>query len=150
MVKPNTIGMIEKYANVVSGVAGEDLFNGALVAESNGKFVKSATATHVAGYIKAGDELYTDFVIKSGVQHDFSKLSDWVGRELVVSPENVAYATSENYASITEGTTLMKSDANGKFAIIATAPTATGAVYFKATKKVEFDGKGVKVQILVK
>lgn len=150
MVKPNTIGMIEKYANVVSGEAGEDLFNGALVAKSGDKFVKSSTPTHVAGYVKAGDDLYTDFVIKSGDLHDFAGLKDWTGKQLVVSPANITYGASENYASMTEGTTLMVGNSAGKFAISATAPTATGTVYFKVAKKVQFDGNGVKVEILVK
>lgn len=150
MVKPNTIGMIEKYGNVESVTAKGELFNGALVTVTNGEATVSATATHLVDYFKTGDEMYTDFKVAIGEQIAVRKLADWVGKELVVSPANIAYGGGENYTKLVEGTTLLGANAEGKFAIISTAPATTGTVYFKVVKKVNFAGDGVKVQILVK
>lgn len=150
MVKPYTISMYEKYNNGSSVVAGADVINGSFgVIDANGAFVNATQATHVAMQVNKNDEAYTDFTIPSGTDMRVFELADWEGKELQVSPKHITYGTSENYASISAGTTTLVADASGNFVIDAAAATATGYVYLKVTKKIEFDGDGVLGQILI-
>lgn len=149
MTKPNRISMYEKYNNGSSVVAGADVLNGSFGVVAAGVFTNATQSTHIAAQIGKGDDNYTDFTIPSGADMRAFKLSDWVGKELQVSPEHITYGTSQNYASISAGTTMLVSDASGNLVISAGAATATGFVYLKVTKKIEFDGNGVIGQILI-
>ena len=149
MVKNYTISMFEKYNNGSSVVAGADILNGSFGVVNAGVFANATQATHVAMQVHKNDEAYTDFTIPSGTDMRVFELADWEGKELQVSPKHITYGTSENYASISAGTTTLVADASGNFVIDAAAATATGYVYLKVTKKIEFDGDGVLGQILI-
>ena len=150
MVKNYTISMFEKYNNGSSVVAGADILNGSFgVIDANGAFVNATQATHVAMQVGKCDDNHTDFTIPSGADMRVFELAPWTEKELQVSPEHITYGTGENYASISAGTTTLVSDASGNLVIDAAAATATGYVYLKVTKKIEFDGDGVLGQILI-
>jgi hypothetical protein len=149
MVKPYTISMIEKYNNSSSVKAGADVLNGSFGVVSNGVFVNDSQATHVVYQVGKGDDNHTDFTIPSGADVRVFALKDWEGKELQISPEHITYDSSENYASISAGTTLLATDTTGKLVIDADVATATGYVYLKVTKKIEFDGNGVLGQICI-
>jgi len=140
--------MIEKYNNSASVKAGADVINGSFGVVSNGVFVNDSQATHVVYQVGKGDDNHTDFTISSGADVRVFALKDWEGKELQISPEHITYDSSENYASISAGTTLA-TDTTGKLIIDADAATATGYVYLKVTKKIEFDGDGVLGQICI-
>ena len=148
MLKPYLISMIEKYNNSASVKAGADVINGSFGVVSNGVFVNDSQATHVVYQVGKGDDNHTDFTISSGADVRVFALKDWEGKELQISPEHITYDSSENYASISAGTTLA-TDTTGKLIIDADAATATGYVYLKVTKKIEFDGDGVLGQICI-
>lgn len=150
MTKPYLISMYEKYNNSASVKAGTDVINGSFgVIDANGAFVNATQATHVAMQVGKGDENHTDFAIPSGADMRVFELADWEGKYLQVSPKHITYNTGENYASISAGTTMLVSDASGNLVISAAAATATGHVYLKVTKKIEFDGDGVLGQICI-
>lgn len=149
MVKPYKIGQYEKFANGSSVKAGADVLNGSFGVVTDGVFTNATQATHIAQQVGKGDDNYTDFTIPSGADLRVFELSDWEGRYLQVSPKHITYDTGENYASISAGTTTLVSDANGNLVIDAGAATATGYVYLKVAKKIEFDGDGVLGQILI-
>lgn len=149
MVKPYTISMYEKYNNGSSVLAGADVLNGSFGVVTAGAFTNATQATHIAAQVGKNDENNTDFTIISGSDLRVFKLADWTGKYLQVSPEHITYATSQNYASISAGTTMLVADASGNLVTSAGAATATGFVYLKVTKKIEFDGNGVLGQILI-
>lgn len=149
MVKPYTISMYEKYNNGSSVKAGADVLNGSFGVVTDGVFTNGTQATHVAMQVHKNDEAYTDFAIPSGADMRVFELADWEGKYLQISPKHITYNTSENYASISAGTTLLATDTTGKLFIDADAATATGFVYLKVTKKIEFDGDGVLGQICI-
>lgn len=149
MNKPYTISMYEKYNNGSSVVAGADVLNGSFGVVTDGVFTNGTQATHIAAQVNKNDEAYTDFAIPSGADMRVFELADWEGKYLQVSPKHITYGTSENYASISAGTTTLVADASGNLVIDATAATATGYVYLKVTKKIEFDGDGVLGQICI-
>jgi hypothetical protein len=149
MVKPNTISMYEKYNNGSSVVAGADVLNGSFGVVTAGVFTNATQATHFVAQVGKNDENYTDFTVPSGADMRAFALKDWAGKYLKVSPEHITYVTSQNYASISAGTTMLVSDASGNLVTSAAAATATGFVYLKVTKKIEFDGNGVLAQILI-
>lgn len=149
MVKPYTISMYEKYNNGSSVVAGGDVLNGSFGVVAAGVFTNATQSTYVAAQVGKNDENYTDFTVPSGADMRAFKLADWKEKYLQVSPEHITYGASQNYASISAGTTMLVSDASGNLVISAAAATATGFVYLKVTKKIEFDGNGVLGQILI-
>lgn len=150
MNKPFSISMYEKYNNGSSVKAGADVLNGSFgVIDANGAFVNDSQATHVVYQVGKGDDNHTDFTIPSGADMRVFELTDWEGKYLQVSPKHITYDTSENYASISAGTTTLVADASGNLVIDAAAATATGYVYLKVTKKIEFDGDGVLGQICI-
>lgn len=149
MNKPYTISMYEKYNNGSSVVAGADVLNGSFGVVTDGVFTNGTQATHIAAQVNKNDEAYTDFAIPSGADMRVFELTDWEGKYLQVSPKHITYDTGENYASISAGTTMLVSDASGNLVISAAAATATGHVYLKVTKKIEFDGDGVLGQICI-
>lgn len=149
MNKPYTISMYEKYNNGSSVVAGADVLNGSFGVVTDGVFTNGTQATHIAAQVNKNDEAYTDFAIPSGADMRVFELADWEGKYLQVSPKHITYDTGENYASISAGTTMLVSDASGNLVISAAAATATGHVYLKVTKKIEFDGDGVLGQICI-
>ena len=147
MNKPFSISMYEKYNNGSSVVAGADVLNGSFGVVTDGVFTNGTQATHIAAQVNKNDEAYTDFAIPSGADMRVFELTDWEGKYLQVSPKHITYDTGENYASISAGTTMLVSDASGNLVISAAA--ATGYVYLKVTKKIEFDGDGVLGQICI-
>lgn len=149
MVKPYTISMYEKHNNGSNVKAGADVLNGSFGVVTDGVFTNGTQATHVAMQVHKNDEAYTDFAIPSGADMRVFELADWEGKYLQISPKHITYNTSENYASISAGTTLLATDTTGKLFIDADAATATGFVYLKVTKKIEFDGDGVLGQICI-
>lgn len=149
MVKQYTISMMEKYNNGSSVEAGADILNGSFGVVAAGVFTNATHATHVAMQVGKNDENYTDFTIPSGTDMRAYGLVDWKNKYLQVSPEHITYGASENYASISAGTTTLVANASGNLVISAAAATATGFVYLKVTKKIEFDGNGVLGQILI-
>lgn len=149
MVKPYTISMYEKYNNGSSVVAGGDVLNGSFGVVAAGVFTNATQSTHIVSQVGKNDENYTDFTVPSGADMRAFALKDWAGKYLQVSPEHITYVTSQNYASISAGTTMLVSDASGNLVTSAAAATATGFVYLKVTKKIEFDGNGVLAQILI-
>lgn len=148
MVKPYTISMYEKYNNGSSVVAGADVLNGSFGVVAAGVFTNATQATHIAAQVGKGDDNYTDFTIPSGADMRVFELAPWTDKELQVSPKHITYDSSENYASISAGTTLV-ADASGNLVISVGAATATGYAYLEVTKKIEFDGDGVLGQILI-
>lgn len=149
MVKPYTISMYEKHNNGSNVKAGADVLNGSFGIVTDGVFTNGTQATHVAMQVHKNDEAYTDFAIPSGADMRVFELADWEGKYLQISPKHITYDTSENYASISAGTTTLVADASGNLVIDAAAATATGYVYLKVTKKIEFDGDGVLGQICI-
>lgn len=149
MVKNYTISMFEKHNNGSSVVAGADVLNGSFGVVTDGVFTNGTQATHIAAQVNKNDEAYTDFAIPSSADMRVFELTDWEGKYLQVSPKHITYGTSENYASISAGTTTLVADASGNLVIDAAAATATGYVYLKVTKKIEFDGDGVLGQICI-
>ena len=78
-------------------------------------------------------------------------IRDRKGKCLQVSPDSITYGSSETYASITAGTTLMNAGADGNFHIMTSdSGISDGGVYFKVVKKIDFDGNGVLVEVIVK
>jgi hypothetical protein len=149
MVKPYKIGQYEKFANGSSVKAGADVLNGSFGVVTDGVFANGTQATHIAQQVGKGDDNHTDFTIPSGADMRVYELSDWEGKYLQVSPKHITYGESENYASISAGATTLVSDESGNLVINAGAATATGYVYLKVAKKIEFDGNGVLGQILI-
>lgn len=157
MIMVETIGQIEKLA----------IGDGAIKAKSGGTkngFVGTVASGVVANastdgfglkifenYAK-GDEFYEwDTVVASGDLMTGWNVDVYKGKNLRVSPNSITYATGANYASITEGTTLMGADIDGNLTIIAnTSGIATGGVYFKVNKKINFGGDGVLAEVTVK
>ena len=157
MIMVETIGQIEKLA----------IGDGAIKAKSGG--TKNGFVGTVAGGVVAnastdglglkifenyakGDESYAwDTVVASGDLMTGWNVDVYKGKNLRVSPNSITYATGENYASITEGTTLMGAGTDGNLTIIADATgIATGGVYFKVIKKINFGGNGVLAEVVVK
>lgn len=103
-----------------------------------------------ANYEK-GDDAYTETTTPGGELITAWDMAAQAGKSIQVSPESITYAPSENYASITEGTTLMAAGSDGNLAIIsASSGISTGGVYFKVTKKINFGGAGVLAEVVVK
>lgn len=149
MVKPFSISMYEKYNNGSSVKAGADVLNGSFGVVTDGVFTNGTQATHIAAQVGKGDENHTDFAIPSGADMRVFELADWEGKYLQVSPKHITYRASENYASISAGTTTLVADASGNLVIDGGAAASTGYVYLKVTKKIEFDGNGVLGQICI-
>jgi hypothetical protein len=149
MIKPFSISMYEKYNNGSSVKAGADVLNGSFGVVTDGVFTNGTQATHIAAQVGKGDENHTDFAIPSGADMRVFELADWEGKYLQISPKHITYNTGENYASISAGITTLVADASGNLVINAAAATATGYVYLKVTKKIEFDGNGVLGQICI-
>lgn len=104
----------------------------------------------IANYGK-GDDAYKDFVTPAGELVTAWDVSAWKGKCLQVSPDSITYGSSETYASITAGTTLMNAGADGNFHIMTSdSGISDGGVYFKVVKKIDFDGNGVLVEVIVK
>jgi hypothetical protein len=104
----------------------------------------------IANYGK-GDDAYKDFVTPAGELVTAWDVSAWKGKYLQVSPDSITYGSSETYASITAGTTLMNAGADGNFHIMTSdSGISDGGVYFKVVKKIDFDGNGVLVEVIVK
>ena len=104
----------------------------------------------IANYGK-GDAAYKDFVTPAGELVTAWDVSAWKGKYLQVSPDSITYGSSETYASITAGTTLMNAGADGNFHIMTSdSGISDGGVYFKVVKKIDFDGNGVLVEVIVK
>jgi hypothetical protein len=98
-----------------------------------------------------GDDIYKDFVTPAGELVTAWDVSVWRGKYLQVSPDSITYGSLETYASITAGTTLMNAGTDGNLHIMASdADISDGGVYFKVTKKINFDGDGVLVEVIVK
>ena len=98
-----------------------------------------------------GDDIYKDFVTPAGELVTAWDVSAWKGKCLQVSPDSITYGSSETYASITAGTTLMNAGADGNFHIMTSnSDISDGGVYFKVVKKIDFDGNGVLVEVIVK
>lgn len=104
----------------------------------------------IANYGK-GDDAYKDFTTPAGELVTAWDVSAWAGKKLQVSPDSITYGVAETYASITEGTTLMSAGTDGNLHILsATSGISDGGVYFKVIKKINFDGNGVLVEVVVK
>ena len=96
-------------------------------------------------------DAYKNFTTPAGEFVTAWDVSAWAGKYLQVSPDSITYGSSETYASITAGTTLMNAGTDGNLHIMASnTGISDGGVYFKVAKKIEFDGNGVLVEVIVK
>lgn len=104
----------------------------------------------IANYGK-GDDAYKDFVTPAGELVTAWDVSAWKDKYLQVSPDSITYGSSETYASIIAGTTLMAAGTDGNLKIVENnTGISDGGVYFKVAKKINFDGNGVLVEVVVK
>lgn len=157
MIKLETLSMVEKLA----------IGDGTIKAKSGGTkigFIGKATDGVVANastdglglkvflnYAKGDDAYEWDTVVPSGEYITGYDVKAFAGKNLQVSPTSITYAGGANYASITEGSTLMGAGTDGNLAIIANASAiAAGGTYFAVKKKIDFDGNGVLVEVTVK
>src|SRR5574344_822374 len=157
MIMVETIGQIEKIAigdGTIKAKSGGTK-NGFIGTVSSG-VVANASTTGLGlkvfeNYAK-GDEAYEwDTVVASGELMTAWDVKAQAGKNFRVSPNSITYATGENYASITEGTTLMGAGTDGNLAIIANATNiSAGGTYFKVIKKINFGGNGVLAEVVVK
>lgn len=136
MVKWHSIEMIEHSAHSTPNVtAHADMLNGSLVGltyTANSKVTK-APATGSDLYVvintQTGDNEYvTDYTIKSGDYVNLFKLSEWIGKELDVTEDNV----TGTYSSISVGDTLTFDSTTFKF---KKATATTGDVKFTVISK---------------
>ena len=99
-----------------------------------------------------GDDAYKDFVTPAGELVTAWDVAAWKGKYLQVSPDSITYgAPATNYSQITEGTTLMSAGTDGNLhPLSANTGISDGGVYFKVIKKINFDGNGVLVEVIVK
>lgn len=157
MIKFETLGMVEKLAigdGTIKAASGgtKDGFIGTVASG----VVANASTTGLAlklfkNYAK-GDSAYEwDTVTASGEYVTGYDVKAFAGKNLQVSPTSITYASGANYASITEGSTLMGAGTDGNLAIIVnTSAIAAGGTYFAVKKKIDFDGNGVLVEVTVK
>lgn len=156
MIKVYEISQIEKTGvgdGTVKASAGgtKNFFLGAV---ANGVVTTAPTTglgvKLIANYGKGGDA-YKNFTTPAGEFVTAWDVSAWAGKYLQVSPDSITYGSSETYASITAGTTLMNAGTDGNLHIMASnTGISDGGVYFKVAKKIEFDGNGVLVEVIVK
>lgn len=157
MIKFYEIGQIEKLAigdGTIKAKAGGTK-NGFIGAVASGVVANASTdgvgLKLFENYAKGDDAYVWDTVVASGELMTAWDVEAQAGRKIQVSPESITYATGDNYASITEGTTLMGAGIDGNLTIIAnTSGIATGGVYFKVNKKINFGGNGVLAEVAVK
>ena len=156
MIKVYEISQIEKTGvgdGTVKAAAGgtKNFFLGTV---TDGVVVSAPTTglgiKLIANYGR-GDDIYKDIVTPAGELVTAWDVSAWKGKCLQVSPDSITYGSSETYASITAGTTLMNAGADGNFHIMTSdSGISDGGVYFKVVKKIDFDGNGVLVEVIVK
>lgn len=146
MVKVRTIEMIEHSAhNTPNVIAHADLPNGALVGLTYNATTKvtkapaSGEELYVVLNTQTGDKEYrTDYIIKQGEDVNLFKLASWVGKDLIVTEDNV----TGTYADIAVGDTLTFDATTFKFK----EDTATaGDIKFTVMKK---GGLGVNYLIV--
>ena len=147
MVKVHTVEMIEHSAhNTPNVTAHADLPNGALVGltYTNASKVTKAPATGEELYIvlntQVGDKEYDlAYTVKQGEFANLFKLSNWVGKELDVTKENI----TGTFADIAAGDTLTFDTTTFKF---KEAAATAGDVCFKV---MELTPIGVRVLIQI-
>lgn len=156
MIKFYEIGQIEKLAvgdGTIKAKSGGTK-NGFIGVVSSGVVANASTdglALKLFENYGKGDDSYGEFTVPSGEFITAWDLATQKGKNVQVTPESITYATGVNYASISAGTTLMGAGTDGNLAIIANATNiATGGVYFKVVKKIEFGGNGVLAEVVVK
>lgn len=153
MICPYTIEMIEKLAvtdGTVKATTGgtKNGFVGAVNASH-----ELAASTDGIGLALAlnwgkGDDAYAEFETPAGEYLTTVDLEKWVGKEVQISPESIDYSGSVNYASISAGDKFV-ANASGNVGKVATV-TATGAIYFEVTKKINFGGNGLLAKVCKK
>lgn len=147
MVKVHTVEMIEHSAHSTPNVtAHADLPNGALVGltYTGASKVTKAPATGNELYIvlntQVGDSEYDlAYTIEQGAYVNLFKLSNWVGKELDVTKENI----TGTFANIAVGDTLTFDATTFKF---KEAAATAGDICFKVTEILPI---GVRVLIQV-
>jgi len=146
MIKPKLIGQTVKYNNGKSVTAGGSYQNGAIGNVSNNVFTVSSTALeYILVQEQVGDDEYDSaYVVASGADCRVYALDTWDGFELQATPESYEFATSSDYDDFAVGTThFTVNSTNGK--LLQVTATATNTDYFKLTKKIMFNGKGIEV-----
>lgn len=135
MLKPRTIGMLEKYDVFTSVKADAEYVNGTFGTVADGVFTAGA-----GGYVimqkGKGDTLYTDFTVVADEDIRVADVAKWVGKQLEVSPLHII-------GEFTKGDTLIVS-ATGKLAV---GDAVAGNVYFEVEEVINFDGVGALLTI---
>lgn len=151
MVKVHSIEMLEHSARNFPNIkAHADMVNGAIVGMGSGKTTAPATGEKLYVVInqQVGDKEYEEtYPIAKNEMVNLFDLSAWVDKELDITESNIAYGTSETYASLTVGTELTFDATTFKFK----KGTATaGDVNFVVTKRWGNLVNGLTVKIGVK
>jgi nucleoside-specific outer membrane channel protein Tsx len=154
MIKLGTIGMIADNKKSFPQVkAHADIANGYFCTITDTDTVAPTSTTILGADLcvvlntKLGDNCYKDFTINKDENCNAFLLKQWEKQYLTVDEGHITYGTGEDYSDITEGTTNLTIDANGKLAI--TADVSTYLLYFAVVSKVQFNGKNaVKVRIV--
>lgn len=135
MIKPYTIGMIEKYDSLESAIAGSDVVNGSIGTVTNGTFNVGANGNYFVYTEIDGDDKYTETVIAKDAHVRVANLEKWIGKQLHVSGTNTSgtIAVGDKLASNATGV-LVKN----------TSPTG---VYLVVDKKIALGGEGYLVTI---
>lgn len=116
-------------------------------AVKNYQFVTDNGIVYLICNSVTGDNAYVDDATFAANEYlNGYQLDAWIGQKLVADEKHIAYGSSESYASITAGTTLMKVDSDGKLAIISSAPQS--GLYFKVTEKTTLTQKAVKLLVM--
>lgn len=110
--------------------------------------------TYLIANALTGDDAYKDdVVLKAGEFLRGFDVKAWENQELDIDAKHIAFGKAETYKnSIAVGTLLAVVTAGekaGKLAIVATAPTDAGTVYFKVTKKCTLTEDAVEAKVLV-
>lgn len=139
MIKVETVGMIEvaKLNPVIKVNA----------AVKNYQFVTDNGIVYLVCNTVVGDNAYADDITFAKNEYlNGYQLDAWIGQKLVADEKHIAYGSGEDYDDIVAGTTLMKIDANGKLAIISSAPES--GLYFKVAEKTHLTENAVKLLVV--
>ena len=117
-------------------------------AVTNYTFLTDNGITYLICNTALGDDAYRDDITYAAGEYlNGFDLKTWEGQKLVIDEKHIAYGSSETYASITAGTTLLTINNAGKLAIASQAPNS--GVYFKVLEKTTLTEKAVKVLVMV-
>lgn len=141
MIKAETIGMLD--------VAKINPVLKATKAVDNYSFLTDKGVVYLICNTLTGDDAYVDKHTFAAGEYLMGYVVDvWKDQKLVIDDEHIAYGSSQSYATIVAGTTMLVVDEDtGKLKIADSKPGS--GLYFLVTDKTTLVGKAVKAMVCI-